>query len=255
MDLPRLNDPGRVIAHRGASKVAPENTLAAVRKAVGQGVSWIEFDVSLLGDGTPVVIHDASLERCSDQTGPLSARTEQDLAEIDAGAWFSDLYKDERIPTLRDMLALIGDLGIYANLEIKTHDSAPGDIAAAVVQELARHAWVRDRIIVSSFEIPTLEVFRALAPDQPLAVLWSSPPKEWRSTTRALHASAIHMNYRSLTSELVLDAKRERIDLRVYTINQPELLVSFRGPGLTSVITDHPPLFLEDPDWRAWSET
>ena len=64
-------DPGRIVAHRGASRVAPENTLAAFREAAAQGARWIEFDVSLLGDGTPVIFHDPTLDRCTDATGPL----------------------------------------------------------------------------------------------------------------------------------------------------------------------------------------
>lgn len=255
MVVPRVEDPGRVIAHRGASRVAPENTIAAFKTAVEQGVSWIEFDVSLMGDGTPVIFHDATLERCSDRVGHLSAYSLADLARIDAGGWFSDLYQGEPIPSLGRLLELVGEYEIFANLEIKTHYEVPERIAEVVATELSKHVWASDRIVVSSFEIPTLKAFRARAPDQPLAVLWPAPPSDWQVTTRSLQASALHMDYRALTSELLLETQRERLDLRVYTINQPELLISFRELGLTSVITDHPPLFLNDPDWCAWSET
>ena len=70
---PNVPNKGRIIAHRGASQTAPENTLAAFRKALEQGVNWVEFDVSLLGDSTPVLHHDDTLDRCTDGTGPLSA--------------------------------------------------------------------------------------------------------------------------------------------------------------------------------------
>ncbi|MBY8976336.1 hypothetical protein KHP62_10995 [Rhodobacteraceae bacterium NNCM2] len=255
MTTPTTSDPGRIIAHRGASRMAPENTLAAFREAHSQGVSWIEFDVSLIGDGTPIIHHDGTLDRCTNQSGPITSITAGDLPGITAGGWFSPRYSDEPLPRLDAALDLIGELDLYANLEIKTHDEAPERIAGVVETHLAQYSWSRDRIVVSSFEIPTLEAFRRLSPEQPVAVLWSDPPTGWQEVTRRLSASALHIDYRSITSELLLEAKREGLDLRVYTINQPDLMVPFRQAGLTSVITDHPPLFLEQPEWKAWSES
>ena len=79
---PDTSTPGRIVAHRGASRIAPENTLSAFRVAAQQGARWLEFDVSLLGDNTPVLHHDATLDRCTDSAGPLDRLTASDLAAI-----------------------------------------------------------------------------------------------------------------------------------------------------------------------------
>jgi len=98
---------GRIVAHRGASRIAPENTLAAFRLASRLGAHWLEFDVSLLGDATPVLHHDATLERCTDATGPLDRLAVADLAGIDAGGWFGVQFAGEPLATLAPALDLI----------------------------------------------------------------------------------------------------------------------------------------------------
>lgn len=252
---PNVRDPGRIIAHRGAKRVAPENTLSAFRKAAEQGVHWIEFDTCLLGDGTAVVHHDADLDRCSLAHGPLSALAAQDLAGIDMGTRFSEIYRGEPLPTLDQTLDLIEALSLHANLEIKPHDVAPQANAEAVAAHLAPRPWTRERIIVSSFCRASLAALRRMLPDQPLAMLFEAPPEDWARVVHDLNAAALHMDYRNLSETIMRETHREGLDLRVYTINRPELVAPFRDLGLTSVITDHPPLFLDEPDWAAWAQS
>ncbi|MEM6932877.1 MAG: glycerophosphodiester phosphodiesterase family protein [Pseudomonadota bacterium] len=252
---PKTTDPGRVIAHRGASMTAPENTLAAFREAARQGARWIEFDVSLLGDKTPVIFHDATLDRCTRVSGCLTDLKVDDLASIDAGSWHSKIYEGERIPKLTQCLDMIAESGLFANLEIKPHSGDPVEIAEIVARELTLRNWAKSSITVSSFSIQTLSALRSLRVNQPLAVLWRHPPDDWAITARELEAEAIHVEYTSLTSELLLEARRRKIGLRVYTINRPELIEQFRNLGLLGVITDHPLSFFEDPSWLGWSET
>ena len=254
MPIPRTSDPGRIVAHRGASKLAPENTLTAFRKAAEQGARWIEFDVSLLGDGTAVVHHDATLDRCSTHTGALADLRAADLAGIDMGQKFSKLYAGEPLPRLDQTLELIQALGLFANLEIKPHDQDPDQIANAVAMALEAQEDLAARILVSSFSKEALAALRQIRPAQPIAMLYERPPEDWAETTGALAATALHIHYRHLDDVILRAARRAAIDLRVYTINQPGLMRPFRELGLTGVITDHPPLFLDDPEWKAWSE-
>lgn len=250
---PRVADPGRVVAHRGASLVAPENTLAAFRAAAGQGARWIEFDACLLGDGTPVVFHDPTLDRCTNARGALSRIGRADLARIGAGRLHGDRFADEPIPTLEAALDLIDALGLFANLEIKPHANPRGKTACAVVEALGRRPWARERVVTSSFELAELAAVRAALPDAPVAVLYTRPPRDWRARLAELDAEALHVQHDKLTPRVLAEAREAGIRVRVYTINQPELMVPFRGQGLTSVITDHPPLFLEDPAWAEWA--
>src|SRR5690606_3020467 len=112
---------GEVQAHRGASTVAPENTIAAFRAARDQGARWVELDVALLADGTPVVIHDVTLDRTTNGKGPLGEMTAADLAGLDAGSWFGAQFAGERLSTLPDVLTALGELGLNVNVEIKQH--------------------------------------------------------------------------------------------------------------------------------------
>ncbi len=180
-DRPSIADPGRVIAHRGASRVAPENTLAAFREAAAQGARWIEFDVSLLGDGTPVIFHDPTLDRCTDSTGPISALGRADLARIRAGVRHGPRFADEPLPTLEAALDLIEDLGLFANLEMKPHANPRGATSQAVVAALRGRPWARERIVTSSFDLKELAAFRAALPDAALAVLYRRAPRSWRA--------------------------------------------------------------------------
>ena len=252
---PNVTDPGRVIAHRGASRVAPENTLSAFREAARQGVRWVEFDVSLLGDSTPVVHHDDTLDRCTSRTGALAAINAADLGGIEAGVAHGDAYRGEPLPTLSQALDQLDAQRFYANLEMKPHDGDSAEIAAIVAAHLRERPWARHRVITSSFDIPALEALRAEMSDAPLAVLYVAPPEDWRATLERLDAAAVHLDYAALTQSLLVEARSFGFDVRVYTINEPHLMERFRDQGLTSVITDHPPLFLDLPEWAAWART
>lgn len=252
---PNVTDPGRVVAHRGASRVAPENTLAAFRAASAQGVWWAEFDVSLLGDGTAVVHHDATLDRCTSGWGPLAGISAKDLAGITAGERHGAAFADEPLPLLSQVLDLLEELDFHANLELKPHYGATGALSAAVVRELEARPWTRDRIITSSFGLKELTAFRDRMPDAPVAVLFERPDADWRQVVDKLNAAALHLQYDHVTESLLREAGSFGIDVRVYTINDPKLMEPFRERGLTGVITDHPPLFLDIPAWAEWMET
>lgn len=254
-EFPRVSDPGRIIAHRGSSQEAPENTLAAIRLAAEQGAHWIEFDVSLLGDGTAVVHHDASLDRCTNGVGPLTGKTAADLKDIDAGSWKSPAFAGEPLPTLAQVLDLIEDIGLWANLELKPHDGRRGALANAVKVELDARPWSRERIVTSSFGLDELGAFREMCPEAPIAVLYVDPPSDWRRVLHGLRASSLHIAYAHIRQSLLIEAKTYGYDVRVYTINDPDIVAPFRDHGLTSVITDHPPLFLDREDWRTWASS
>ncbi|MDT8343447.1 MAG: glycerophosphodiester phosphodiesterase family protein [Thermohalobaculum sp.] len=251
-DTPRPVRFPRIVAHRGASGAAPENTLAAFRLAAAQGARGVEFDVSLLGDGTPVVCHDATLDRCTNRTGPIAAIGLGDLAGIDAGCRFGPAFAGERLPTLAAVLALLGELGLAANLEMKAHGAAPGPLAAAVAREVQRHGWTQTRLTVSSFDHGELVALRRLMPGCPLAVLYEAPAPDWRGFLASLDAEAMHLGHAELDAGILAAAAADGRTVRVYTVNDPASVLAFRDAGLGGLFTDHPPRFLGDPDWRAW---
>ncbi|MGQ7247741.1 glycerophosphodiester phosphodiesterase family protein [Halomonas sp. V046] len=244
MSQPRLTLP-RVMAHRGLSAHAPENTLSAVRAAHEAGSTWVELDVQLLGDGTPVIWHDAGMRRCSDGRGKLAKLRLEQAKAFDVGAWFSAGFRGERIATLDDMLTLIDTLGLGLNLELKiTRGRDPEALAESVIPRLLE-ALPFERRLVSSFSPAALTHARSLADPSRLAlgVLTDAVPKNWRSQMAAVQAFSLHCDWKRLKEKRARDVQQAGVPLVCYTANDP---IAF-GPcwdwGVECVISDDPPRF------------
>src|SRR5918994_4367388 len=136
LDLPQI------IGHRGACAYAPENTLASIRKAAAQGARWVEFDVRLTREGDHVLRHDDDVKRTTNGRGRVLDLGIGELAALDAGAWFGGAFAGERVPTLVETIALLGELNLGANIEIKTGAPEARATAEALGRILDAH-WPR----------------------------------------------------------------------------------------------------------------
>lgn len=248
--IPRPAHPPRIVAHRGASGTAPENTLAAFRAASALGAEWVEFDVTLLGDGTPVIHHDATLDRTTNRSGPLSALNASDLAEIDAGAHFDARFTGEPLPTLEATLDLLCAEGLCANIELKPHGT-PDSTARAVIGLLGARPRVPDRVTVSSFDHDALEVVRRLAPALPVALLFERLTDGWQERAVALRAEAIHLAADAADQSAAEAAHAAGLALRCYTVNDPAEAARLAHAGIDAIFTDFPERFLGDDRWGA----
>ena len=156
----------RVGGHRGASAVAPENTWAAFEEAVHEGAAYTETDIRRTADGQLVILHDATVDRTTNGQGPVSALTLAALGELDAGAWFGDGFRGQRIPEFRAFLRWIeGHAGFGAALEVK---------ASGVGAEVAEAAWAspaRDRLAIYAFEPEEIRAAKAVRPELPGVLL------------------------------------------------------------------------------------
>jgi glycerophosphoryl diester phosphodiesterase len=235
-----------VQAHRGASAIAPENTIAAFRAAAEAGAKWVELDVALSADDTLVVIHDDSVDRTSSGKGSLGALTAQQIGALDGGAWFDPRYEGERIPTLAETIKALGELGLSANVEIKQHPhhKSLDQLVRAVQAEIARRA-PSTQIMISSFDAECLKAMHRLEPELEMAMLWVEVPADWEAVLASIPATTIHMHYKAVSIGLLEHMRERGIKVRVWTCNDPVELVSFWSAGLTGVITDNPALFLE----------
>ncbi|MFG6178302.1 glycerophosphoryl diester phosphodiesterase [Halomonas sp. THAF12] len=239
LDLPRL------IAHRGLSAQAPENTLAAVRAAHDAGIDWVELDVQLLGDGTPVIWHDRDVARCSNGRGRLATLDLAAARRLDAGAWFAPAFAGERMATLDEMLALLAELGMGVNLELKVnrgHD--PAALAEAAVPTLME-ALPFERRLVSSFDARALGVARALVGPERLALgaLFDRVPRDWQARAEAAQAVSVHANWKPLKSERARAIKAAGYALLCYTANDPDAFAPRWDWGVDAVISDDPTQF------------
>ncbi len=156
----------RVGGHRGASAVAPENTYAAFEQAVAQGADYAETDIRTTADGELVLVHDATLDRTSDGRGPVSSITLADVRRLDAGAWYGEAFRGERIPELSTFLRWIEARPSFgAALEVK---------ASGVGAEVARLAWAspaRDRLAIYAFDPAEILAAKAAVTQLPCILL------------------------------------------------------------------------------------
>jgi glycerophosphoryl diester phosphodiesterase len=231
----------KVIGHRGAAGHAPENTLAGLHKAHELDVQWVEFDVMLAAEGTPVLFHDETLDRTTDGEGRLADRRWEDLRGLDAGSWFGPRYRGERIPSLHQALAVLGRIGIGANIELKPatdQDATTGVITAKTLQE----SWPRNlpAPLLSSFSEKALAAAADQAPEYPRALLVGEIPDDWQDRCEALGATALHAAADPLTEAQARSVVQAGFALRLYTVNEQAAAEKLFGWGAESLFSDFP---------------
>ncbi|NBB83833.1 MAG: glycerophosphoryl diester phosphodiesterase [Alphaproteobacteria bacterium] len=238
----------RVIGHRGAARLAPENTLAGFRAAARAGAGMVEFDAQMAADGTPVVIHDATVDRTTDGSGPVAGLGRAELARLDAGSWFSAGFAGEPVPTLADALALCLKLGLAANIELKLEgEDAAAKEAGARIARAAAEAWpiFRRPPLLSSFSRAALAGAAEALPDWPRACLLSGAPEGWRMWAEAVDAVALIVHRRDGppgSHAEFLEAARPVV---AYTVNDPAEALALFAKGFVAVISDAPDIILK----------
>lgn len=229
----------RVIAHRGASAAAPENTLAAFRRAREEGATWIECDVKLTADGRPVIFHDDTLDRTTDGSGPMVDAPLDVVGALDAGGWFSPDFRGEPVPTLEETLDLLADLGMGANLEIKPCPGRERE-TAAVTAAAVQPYLDRVPVLLSSFADDSLAAAREAAPDVPRGLLVEAVPADWQARAAALECVALHVDAVPLTAEQVAAMRAAGYKVVVWTVNGESEARRLVEWGVDAVITDAP---------------
>lgn len=234
----------RVIAHRGFSARAPENTLAAVRAAIELGADMVEVDVTLSADGHVVLMHDDTLDRTTDGAGAVMDLSLSELRALDAGSWFDPSFAGEPVPTLRALLELVTDR-ILLNIEIKREavtDVAEGGIAHKVDDLVGEHGRA-EQVVVSSFDPRPLARLRDRGSALATASLFDTRlhdgmlPSE---VTAQVGSSAFNISGRLLDARLLADARAHRLPVAVYTVNEIRDMERVLGAGVAAVFTDHP---------------
>jgi glycerophosphoryl diester phosphodiesterase len=244
-----------IVGHRGASSVAPENTLAALARALEDGADGVEFDVRLARDGVPVVIHDATLRRTALRPGRVDAHTSAELKKIDAGSWFNrrfpalarEAFAGEGVPTLSEALELVGPRSrvVYVELKCDAADEYPR-LAREVVGRI-RELGLADRAVIESFEHAAVREARRLAPEIRAAALfdarWSRPFISARAAvarTNACDAQEVSLHRSLLRRPVVEAARRSGLETIIWTADTPDWLARAHRLGLRAVITNRP---------------
>lgn len=230
----------RWIAHRGAGKLAPENTLAAFRLGAAHGYRAFECDVKLSADGVPFLLHDATLQRTTSGHGRAADLPWSMLSRLDAGSWHSRQYAGEPPASLVAVARLAQAHGHALNLEIKPTPGAE-DETGAVVGEHVRTLWpdpAQRPVLFSSFQPASLAAARRTAPEVPRALLLDALPPDWLDRARALGCVAVVTNYSVMSPAVCAQAHAAGLRALVYTVNDPSPAAWLRAMGIDGIITD-----------------
>ena len=228
----------KVIAHRGSSLRAPENTMAAFRLALEQGADGIELDVQMTRDGELVVIHDERLDRTTSGSGYLYQRNYTDINSVDAGSWFSHKYVGEKIPRLSEVLDLLQGSHKLLNIELKTGIVLYDGIEQQLVSLLSRYSSID--VVISSFNHYSLRTLKSLAPELAIGALYMEGLVEpWLYADR-LGAYSLHPLYLNIIPELLTGCHNAGIALFPWTVDKPEDMQRMLLANVSAVITNDP---------------
>lgn len=228
-----------ILAHRGASGTAPENTIAAFKKALMDGCDGFEFDVQQTKDGKIVVFHDWTLERTSNGYGHLREHTLVELKKLDVGSWFSDKFKGEKIPTLKEVLDIIPN-DKFINIELKEEYSEERHTENKVLEIIKQYP--DKNIIVSSFSHNLLKNLKKLDSSIKVGILVESALVHLDKYIENLgfDISAYHPSRSFLNQKDVDYLISKNIDINVWTVNSSEDAKILKNMGVTRIITNYP---------------
>lgn len=241
-----------VIAHRGASYYAPENTMSAFRLAHKMNADMIELDVQLSKDGIPVVFHDAKLNRHSNGKGLVSSFLFDELQQLDAGKWFSIEFQGEKIPSLEEVLKWAAGK-ILVNIEIKKEavSDSPEEGVEEKVVELVHQTDIKKNIIISSFDYRAIKRIKKMDSELLTGLLYDKKSSEKKGLLEMMDdfgADFFHCSKSEMSKKwrAELDGSGKRF--MIYTVNRKKAIQKWIGKGAFGIFSDKPNLLREVAD-------
>ncbi|MDO7906032.1 glycerophosphodiester phosphodiesterase family protein [Paenibacillus sp. JX-17] len=241
------------VAHRGHSRIAPENTMAAFRRAVELAhVSWMELDVQLSKDGIPVVIHDFKLERTTNGQGRVADLTWEELRRLDAGGWKDRAYSGEKIPSLNEVLKLCKGR-MKLNIELKTSGQMYPGLEQAVLEDLREHEMEQD-VVITSFDHGALTRMKEIAPGIQTGLIMDARPADLLQRVLRLGCSFLSIGYPWIDSRLMKEMNDAGIKVMVWTVDSRRMMrrMAFRYPGLM-ICTNRPDIWEHAMALKRWA--
>lgn len=225
--------PVEIIAHRGASAEAPENTLAAISLAIEQGADWVEIDVQETREGEVVVIHDSDLMKVGRAPLMIHQASLAELQDVDIGSWYSPDFADQRVPTLASVLELArGKAGVIIELKYYGHEQQLEERVAAVVEA----AGMQDRVKLMSLSLPGIRRMKILRPAWPAGLLSTVGLGD----VSRLNVDFFAVNARSARRAFIDRAHQRGREVLVWTVNDPAQISAMIGREVDGIITDKP---------------
>ncbi|MEO6862584.1 MAG: glycerophosphodiester phosphodiesterase family protein [Microcoleus sp.] len=230
-----------IIAHRGFSAIAPENTLAAFELAIARGASSIEFDIQLSADSVPVVFHDATLERITGVSAKVRETNLSQLQTLNAGKWFSDEFSDEKIPTLKEALEILKNIDKFLYFDVKPHCEWSDAEVAEFVNTLHR-AGIKQKCVITSFSDKFMEQVRRVDGDLAIGQIVANLEayKTQLSQAVANRDNLISSQYRVLLENpaLIQASRSQGVDIVAWTVDDPADMQKLIDLGITRIVTN-----------------
>lgn len=228
-----------VIAHRGASGNAPENTIAAFKMALEQNCYGVEFDVQMTKDREIIVCHDYTVDRTTNGTGYIKDLTLKEIKELDAGSWFDKKFEGEKIPTLEEVLNII-PLGVLMNIEIKNLASERRDIEKKVIDLLIKHNRIEDALI-SSFDHLSLKTIREINKEVKIGILlYAYLIDPWGYIKKHNFDSySIHPAEEYLDNNFIKKAHENGYKVYSYTVNDSKIAKNLKVMGIDAIFSNY----------------
>lgn len=239
------------VAHRGASAAAPENTLAAVRRAIELGADKIEVDVQRARDGALVLVHDTTLARTTNVADVFPNRgpwrvgdfTHDELSRLDAGSWKSPVFAGEPVPTLDQAVEVIQEAGVGLLLELKAPELYPGivaDLAAGLGGRsgVGASLMAERRLVVQSFGFAAMKELKTQVPEVPVGLLGT--PARANLPALSTWADQVNPSHLSIDKGYVDSVHDLGMDCLVWTVNRGTAMKRALRIGVDGVITNRP---------------
>lgn len=232
----------KIIAHRGASGYAPENTRASILEGLKRGCDGFEVDVQLTKDNKVVVFHDWSLERTSNGNGFLKEKTLGQLKTLDIGNWFSKEFKGEKVLTLEELLGIIPEEKLL-NIEIKVRHGEINQIEEKVLEILERHARINSNIIISSFDHRIIKKIKEIKPEIQVGLLITAGLLNMKNYISNFDLYSVHCGGEFISKINVEELKNMNIKIYAWTVNTVEEAKTLDSFGVDGIITNYPDIF------------
>lgn len=231
----RMEDRVEIMAHRGASDAAPENTMAAIRGAIEDGADWVEIDVQETADGNVVVFHDSDFMKVAGADMKIWDATTEDLKDIDIGGWFAPEFSDQRVPTLAEVLdECNGKIGVNIELKYYGHDQQLEERVVDIVESRG----MASEVILMSLKMEGVRKMKALRPDWHVGLLMSVAA----GNLNKIKADFVAVNASFATPAFVRSVHRAQKEIYVWTVNDASSMSRMISRGVDGLITDKPRL-------------
>lgn len=230
----------KIIAHRGAPRLAPENTLAALIKAAELGAKWVEFDVMVTRDFHSIIFHDHKLNRTTNGRGTVEDTAWPVIQNLDAGSWFGAEFSEEKVPSFAQYIKKAAELNMGVNIELKGNHATAKILSEHVVAELSEY-WHKDLPLplVSSSSVNCLTAIWERAPELLLGIIIDKWDRNILAKMKRYHCVSCHSYHKILNRDRVAQLKDQGKYVLAYTVNERERALELFDFGVDAIFSDN----------------